>query len=566
MLLVLLAATWVVVRGLLAKGELEAAAAAGEEVKSALTVGQVGEAADAAERLVGHAHTAASLTSDPVWRGAEAVPVVGDDLAAVRVIAGALDHVATDAVDPLIAIADDIDPNALRRADGSVDTEALAAASPALHQAALAVGRASEEVDAVDPEGLFGPVEEARAKFSEVLAEASTIASGIDSAVSLMPAALGADGPRDYLLLALNNAELRSAGGIPGAFAVIHVDDGALRLGRQAATDEFPWKPTESLEVPEGTFAVWGDQPGRFIQDVTMTPDFAQTGELTAAMWQRQFGEPVDGVIAIDPVALSYVLDAIGPIMIDGAPLEGSDAVMALLVAPYRNGTDQDQRDDWFRDVAAEVFSSVADGEGNAGRLLDAVMRGAEQQRVAIWSADPDEQAAVEASSFAGQRAAQFAAGPEAYAVYFNDSTGGKMGPYLDVAFGVGAAVERPDGLADVTVQVTMSNRVTEGDLSVLAPDALGLWQEDHAAGEIMTILTVYAPPGAWEGGVYVDGKQVSQTSRKDGDQAVVQAEVRLTPGQAQTIEFRFLSAEPGQVDPVLLHTPLVFDAPIDEL
>ena len=44
---------------------------------------------------------------------------------------------------------------------------------------------------------------------------------------------LGADGPRTYLMLFQNNAELRATGGIPGSFATITARNGKISLGRQ---------------------------------------------------------------------------------------------------------------------------------------------------------------------------------------------------------------------------------------------------------------------------------------------------------------------------------------------
>ena len=38
----------------------------------------------------------------------------------------------------------------------------------------------------------------------------------------------GADGPRDYLLVFQNNAEIRATGGLPGSWARLHAEDGKL--------------------------------------------------------------------------------------------------------------------------------------------------------------------------------------------------------------------------------------------------------------------------------------------------------------------------------------------------
>ena len=37
---------------------------------------------------------------------------------------------------------------------------------------------------------------------------------------------LGGDGPRNYLLVFQNNAEIRATGGLPGSWAEVHAEDG----------------------------------------------------------------------------------------------------------------------------------------------------------------------------------------------------------------------------------------------------------------------------------------------------------------------------------------------------
>ena len=50
---------------------------------------------------------------------------------------------------------------------------------------------------------------------------------------------LGSDGPRHYLLVVQNNAEIRSTGGLPGSFMILNAEDGKLSLGTQRAVDDF---------------------------------------------------------------------------------------------------------------------------------------------------------------------------------------------------------------------------------------------------------------------------------------------------------------------------------------
>ncbi len=65
--------------------------------------GDLAGAKSAADDIATQAARAADLTSDPVWRVAEWVPVAGANLAAVRIASAQLSAVADEAITPLVA-------------------------------------------------------------------------------------------------------------------------------------------------------------------------------------------------------------------------------------------------------------------------------------------------------------------------------------------------------------------------------------------------------------------------------------------------------------------------------
>src|SRR5665647_2897459 len=75
---------WVGVRGALAKSELESAIPLASRIQSQVVAGNGAGAEQTFKALSGHSFRAAELTSDPVWRLFESLPVVGPNLTAVR--------------------------------------------------------------------------------------------------------------------------------------------------------------------------------------------------------------------------------------------------------------------------------------------------------------------------------------------------------------------------------------------------------------------------------------------------------------------------------------------------
>lgn len=552
------AAIWVGVRGWLAKGELEAAAASAEQLQKDVVSGDTAAADVAADRLVDHTSAAASLTSDPVWAVAEIVPVVGPNLHAVRVLSTQLDAAATGAIRPLTDLAQSVFADSFRPVDGRIDVEPLVAARPAAHSARAVLTDAAAAVDDIDDSGLIGPVADAKDSLAEALGKAAGLSATLDDALVVAPVMLGADGPRNYLVLFQNNAELRSAGGIPGAFALVHAEDGLLQLTKQASTTDFSPKDGPALPVPAATTAVFGEGMSSHIQDVTMTPDFPLSASLATAMWERRFGGTVDGVIAVDPVALSYLLGATGSVDLpDGTKLTKANAVTSLLVDVYTRYSEGADQDAFFADAAAASFKAVTGGAADPKALVTALSRAGDENRISIWSSDDSVQKVLADTTLAGLDAAQKAMGPQAYGVYLNDATGAKMDPYLDVSMSV-AATPRDDGRSDVTVAVTLASTAAADAATSYPPVVAGTGFYGVPPGQIATNVTVFAPVGAFDAGVERDGKKVEYAPATADGRVVSSLGATLSPGDKAELVFHYTSAEKDQGDPVVLHTPLM--------
>ena len=83
--------------------------------------------------------------------------------------------------------------------------------------------------------------------------------------------------------------------------------------------------------------------------DVNFTPDYPLAASLFSTMYQDRIDPaPLDGVIAVDPVALADVLKGFAPVTVQGQQLD-SDTVVKLLLSDaytlFPNDWDQSQRD-----------------------------------------------------------------------------------------------------------------------------------------------------------------------------------------------------------------------------
>ena len=77
-------------------------------------------------------------------------------------------------------------------------------------------------------------------------------------------------------------------------------------------------------------------------------------------MWLRETGVDVSGVISLDPVSLSYLLEATGPVALPtGDVLTSENAVDLLLNGVYLRYADPRDQDAFFAAAAGSVFGAL---------------------------------------------------------------------------------------------------------------------------------------------------------------------------------------------------------------
>ena len=240
----------------------------------------------------------------------------------------------------VVATAGTLSPASMRPVDGRIDLAPIAASQPAVVRAASRLSVESERIQRIDPAPLAPQIAAPVQELQRRLADASDLADRASRAVRLLPPMLGGSGRRTYVFLFQNNAEVRATGGIPGAFATITADRGKLTLGRQddARTIGDFRRPPTPLTAQER--AVFGPGLGRFPQDVNFTPDFPRSAQLIAGMYHATSRRAVDGVVSVDPVALSYLLRGTGPVRAGDRELTADNAVQLLLSQVYADIAD----------------------------------------------------------------------------------------------------------------------------------------------------------------------------------------------------------------------------------
>ncbi|PYY48076.1 DUF4012 domain-containing protein [Curtobacterium sp. MCBD17_023] len=540
-LLLIFAVAWVGARGLLAKHHLEQSVALVSTLRTQITGADTTAAQRTAKQLEDHAASARSLTGDPIWGAAQSTPFFGTNLRAVRDVAVVVDDVATGAVRPTAGVLGDLNQEAFRPDNGRIDLQPLADAQPAVARATKTLSEAVDAADDIDTTSTLSPVTSAVNQLRNALATVARQASTANKVVQLAPVMLGHDGNRSYVLLFQNNAELRAGGGIPGAVALLQAKDGAISLGNQAAGSSFGPYDKPVLPLSAATTSLYGDITGRYMQDVNLTPRFDVTGALAREMWKQKFGQQVDGVLAIDPVTLGYILRATGPVQLPtGDTLTSDNAAKLLLSDVYAKYPDPAVQDAFFASAASAVFEKVSSGGFDTKAFIAALTDGTKDGRLRLWSADEAEQKQIAGTAVAGTLPTASARTRE-FGVYLNDGTAAKMDYYLDKKVSVGSSVCRKDGRPTSVVEVTLKNTAPADAATSLPSYVTGGGYFGTEPGKIKTLVAVYAPPGSIYLEASQDGKGAALQTVTDGEHPVAQIQTLLEPGQSTTFRVAFL-------------------------
>jgi Protein of unknown function (DUF4012) len=213
----------------------------------------------------------------------------------------------------------------------------------------------------------------------------------ISSLTISAPFLLGADRPKKYLIAFQNSAEARGTGGILGAFAVLEFKDGNLSV-LQTGSNEVLYQISKSvlpISVPAEYKRLYGNQPA-ILQNSNLSPHFPYGSEIWLELWRAKFGENLDGVIAIDPTALSYVLRATGPITLgSGEKITSESLVRETLKDAYkRYEFDNPARKQYLVKIMNATVKRLLAGNYSKVGMAKAIRDGIVENRILIYSRD----------------------------------------------------------------------------------------------------------------------------------------------------------------------------------
>lgn len=553
---------------LLARPHLTRAADLSQQALGTLNSGQV----EVAAHEFGDASTAFRssrrwLDSPLTWAG-RFVPVVGQQVTAVRDVADVGQNLAVSAG----TAASQADYRGLRTDNGTIDTARVQAMQGPVQASVDSIRHAQRVIQEVQSPWLVSPVRSKLDELARKLDDTAPTAETAAQALEVAPHLLGATSPQRYLLLFANPAESREAGGFIGTYGVITATNGKLHLEFTASTEEQnipdggqprPFVPPPGWDERYGVYNV-----GLFPGNVSASPDLPTD----AAVARQIFGQlpgvgAVDGVLYADPSALASLLSLTGPVPVQGlsTPLDADNVVEYLLYGQYQlfdyQTYDQQQAAiQQRRNVLGEVTSSVFDALTtrqlpSMQAMVDTLGPAVSGGHLRLVSFDDQARALFDRTGLSG--AWSTPPGSDYVSLRSVNLAANKLDWFLQRLVGVDVRYDQRTGAVSSTITVTLKN---DAPVQGLPAYVAGVDNPGQPRGTNHDALSLYTPLKLT--GLTVDGAPAGVAEATAFGGNVYTVPLQIPPGGSRTLVFELTgSLRPGspyRLD--VLHQPLAHD------
>jgi hypothetical protein len=466
-------------------------------------------------------------------RLAEVVPVLAQQVRAVRV-ASYIGHMLAEAA---LTTSAHTNMSALRVSGGVFPIRALEALGPSFQADLTTLDVALSQTGPFSSPWLVSPL---KVKLSAEVAKLHQAQR--DARVGLLttkvvPAILGANAERRYLVVFENPAESRAGGGIIGDFAQVSAYFGRLslqRVGPVVTLNRSGNLANKHLIGPSSYIARYSVfQPQDNWENIPMSPDFPSVGEVTANLYPQSGGVPVNGVISVDPVAIAGLLKATGPVVEPQwpIPITAANAVEILAHEEFIHfPTASSARISFVQALIKSVWHDLLTRHlpplpTLAHDLLPALQGG----HMLLYSSDPSAESFFQQVHVAG---AMPAVHGDFLAVTTDNAAGNKIDWYLRRSISYHAVLNRQTDQINSTVTLKLQNLSPSSGLPPVildpAPGAL------TKPGEEELYLSIYSP---WQAGAATwNGAPLVMTDQQELGRFVYAAFVKVPAGTTSTL------------------------------
>ena len=385
--------------------------------------------------------------------------------------------------------------------EGTVDLAAVGALRSGLEELESHLGSATQRI-ATAPVPRFGAVADARAAAGRRLDRTRRDVARLGTVAELLPDLLGGAGPRRYLLALQSPSEARAGGGLVGVYGVLAADGGRLDLEHVGAIEELVARFDGSVAGPRWFEGLYGRFLGlEEIRHANLTPSFPASSDILLRMYRRATGDDLDGVIALDPLAVGELTRGTGPLEAPGwdRTIGRFTARRVLLHDIYRHFDRKERiQNEYLRGLIDVLWDRLAEGDVRVGPLARGLANATQEQHLKVFSTDPAVAPLLSELRIDGDYRA---AGGDVHMVFHNNFAANKVDFFLKRTVSTRLVLE-DGGAATVVTTVELDNDVPE-DRSVLVRPL----RRDLEYGINRMVLSFLLPEGAEARRITIDGR-----------------------------------------------------------
>lgn len=342
---------------------------------------------------------------DPLLSSLGWVPQYGPELAAtphLTAFAADLSSAGADlttALEPLLPVLSEAKDDTLARA-----LLLLQGQQPLLKRAYARLQHASYERGFIDPAQLDdGPYARLGGLLGRTDPYLPTLLKALGTLDAFLPQAgtlLGMDRPRRYLLIGQNNFELRATGGFMGSMGTLTVEKG--QIGELDYRRSYDWdNPQREKVQPPFPYVRYMRFGAWFIRDANWYADFPTSAQTIEHFWLLDGHQPVEGIIAVDMLALQSLVRAIGPLEVPGYGVTvGGENSLETVWEAYRQ--DRAFLPALTQALAARLEQPEALDVPHLTALLSALSQALEEKHILLYFDDAALQQAVTRAGWSG--------------------------------------------------------------------------------------------------------------------------------------------------------------------
>jgi len=358
-----------------------------------------------------------------------------------------------------------------------------------------------------------------------------------------LPAMLGADGPRTYLLAMLNPSEQRYSGGASLSFTTLHADHGALSFGQTVNADDLnDHGSAQSWQPVSGNVFHRTSAPLR-VTNATFSPWWSVSGEELLRGYATAFPGPhLDGMIAIDVQGLADIFQLTGPVEVPHFGQVSAGNLVKVLVGSYDRFSSPEARRE-VNQALVPLFRQRFLQGGHVEAKAKALVKAAQGRHFVTYFRNRPVERAFARVGLSGDLSPT----PNDYLGVFSQNLNGSKVDYWQHRAVSSTVQLKPDGSAQVHLAVTVTN--ASPPYTAAEPDpGFGYFTR-----LLRTRIGVFMPRNATYESTVVDGKSMHSTLHRPKvahvrNRKYVEGTLSLQRGRSGTVDVDYRAPRAAEV------------------